>query len=85
MLVAVLSGGLGRRRWTWTPAAELAVLAVLIALKATALLSAFDYLWPLALIAGGFILWQALGRPYAAEPVENGKRTPATGEERGSR
>ena len=70
VLVAVLPGGPGRRRWAWIPAAALAVLAVLVALEATALLSVFDYLWPLALIAGGgFLLWRALGRRHTPEPV----------------
>ena len=50
--------------------APVAVLAVLVALEATALLSVFDYLWPLALIAGGgFLLWRALGRRHTPEPV----------------
>lgn len=87
VLVAVLPGGLGRRRWAWIPAAALAVLAVLIALEATALSSVLDYLWPLALIVGGgFLLWRALGRRHTAEPLEgSGERAPSSGEEPGSR
>lgn len=68
-LVAVVPGGAGRRRWAWIPAAVLAVLAVLVALEATALLTAFNYLWPLALIvAGGFLLWRAVGRRRGPAP-----------------
>lgn len=87
VLVAILPGGPGRRRWAWIPAGALAVLAVLVALEATALLSVFDYLWPLALIAGGgFLLWRALGRGRPPEPVEHsGGPAPSTGEESGSR
>lgn len=86
VLVAVLPGGPGRR-WAWIPAAALAALAVLIALEATALLSVLDYLWPLALIAsGGVLLWRALGRRHAAEPLEgSGERPPSSSEEPGSR
>lgn len=86
VLVAVLPGGPGRRRWAWIPAGALAVLAMLVALEATALLSVFAYLWPLALIAGGgFLLWRALGRRRTQEPVESsGERAPSAGEESGS-
>ncbi|KUG61496.1 hypothetical protein AVL61_00785 [Kocuria rosea subsp. polaris] len=79
-LVAVLPGGPGRQRWAWIPAAALAVLAVLIALEAAALLSVLDYLWPLALIAGGgVLLWRALGRWHTTEPLEaSGERTTST-------
>lgn len=87
VLVAVLPGGPERRRWAWIPAAALAVLAVLIALEATALLSVLDYLWPLALIAGGgVLLWRALGRRHTTEPLEgSGERPPSSSEKPGSR
>lgn len=87
VLVAVLPGGPGRRRWAWTPAGALAVLAVLVALEATALLSVFNYLWPLVLIAGGgVLLWRALGRRRPPEPVKHSSGpAPSTGEESGSR
>lgn len=87
VLVPILPGGPGRRRWAWIPAGALAVLTVLVALEATALLSVFNYLWPLALIAGGgFLLRRALGRGRPPEPVEHsGGPAPSTGEESGSR
>ncbi|GEO97445.1 hypothetical protein [Kocuria turfanensis] len=86
VLVAVLPGGPGRRRWAWIPAGALAVLAVLVALDATALLSVLNYLWPLALIAGGgLLLWRALGRRHTPEPVDSsGDRAPAACEESSS-
>lgn len=84
VLVAILPSGPGRRRWAWIPAAALAALAVLIVLEATALLSVLDYLWPLALIAGGGALrrW-ALRRRHTAERLEgSGERPPPSSEER---
>lgn len=65
-LVAVLPTGPDRNRWAWIPAAALAVLAVLIALEATVLLSAVASVWPLALIAaGGVLIRRALRRRRA--------------------
>ncbi|GAA1764346.1 hypothetical protein [Kocuria aegyptia] len=71
-----------QNRWT-----ALSVLTVLIALEATALLSAFDSLWPLALMAGGgFLLRRALGRRHAAEQTKtSSERTSSPSEEPGSR
>ncbi len=66
-LVAVLPTGAARTRWAWLPAAALAVLAALIALEATALLSVVSSLWPLALIAaGGYLVVQGLPRRRGA-------------------
>lgn len=87
IFVAVLPGDRdddGRSRSP--PTALGGVLAVLITLEVMALLRAFEYLWPLALIAGGgFLLWRVLGQRHTAEPIEGGgERPPSSSEEHGS-
>lgn len=52
-LVAVLPTSVGQMRWAWIPAAILGIFGILILAAAEAYI---NYVWPAALILGGFLL-----------------------------
>ncbi len=60
LVVALLPGEQGQRRWAFIPAAALIIMGFLIG---TPYVMALEYLWPAALIIGGaYLVWKALSR-----------------------